>query len=118
MKPVTIGTANVGGDGLAFIAGPCALESLDMGLEVAWALKEATEGRPAIFKASLDKDAEIFLRSARCKATLKRIQANERRPLPTANGSYPVRWFVGAARSIRIVIRLQQFLPRQWVLET
>ncbi len=51
--PVTIGP----GHPLAIIAGPCTLESLELGLEVGRAMKAACDrlGLPYIFKASFDK---------------------------------------------------------------
>jgi len=57
-RPVRIGAVQVGGGGpLALIAGPCVIESREMTLAVAQAVKRAAEefGLPAIFKASFDK---------------------------------------------------------------
>ena len=51
-KPVRIGAVQVGGGGpLALIAGPCVIESREMTLAVAQAVKRAAEefGLPAIF---------------------------------------------------------------------
>lgn len=47
----------VGGERLVVIAGPCTLESLEMGLHVARAMKEVGEraGVDVVFKASVDK---------------------------------------------------------------
>ena len=58
MKPVSIGTVTIGGGGpLAFIAGPCVIESADHALEMAAAIRDiaARAHVPVIFKASYDK---------------------------------------------------------------
>ena len=58
MNPVSIGTVTVGaGNPLAFIAGPCVIESASHAMETAFAIREIA-GRsrvPMIFKASYDK---------------------------------------------------------------
>jgi len=57
-KLVQVGAVQVGGGGpLALIAGPCVIESREMALAVARAVKAVAEefGLPAIFKASFDK---------------------------------------------------------------
>jgi 2-dehydro-3-deoxyphosphooctonate aldolase (KDO 8-P synthase) len=58
VKPVSIGTVTVGGGGpLAFVAGPCVIESAAHVMETAVAVREIA-GRarvPVIFKASYDK---------------------------------------------------------------
>jgi 2-dehydro-3-deoxyphosphooctonate aldolase (KDO 8-P synthase) len=58
VKPVSIGTITIGGGHpLAFIAGPCVIESAAHAMETAAAIREiATRARvPVIFKASYDK---------------------------------------------------------------
>ena len=58
MNPVSIGTVTLGGGNpLAFIAGPCVIESASHAMETAFAIREIA-GRarvPMIFKASYDK---------------------------------------------------------------
>jgi len=57
-KLVQVGAVQVGGGGpLALIAGPCVIESREMTLAMAQAVKQVSEefGLPAIFKASFDK---------------------------------------------------------------
>ncbi|MCA9572621.1 MAG: 3-deoxy-8-phosphooctulonate synthase, partial [Myxococcales bacterium] len=51
------GPVDVGGERLVLLAGPCTLESLDLGLTVARAVRAAAEaaGLPCVFKASVDK---------------------------------------------------------------
>lgn len=58
---------DIGGDRLAIVAGPCMLESAELGLEVALALKEACAARGFgyIFKASFDKANRTSIHSRR-----------------------------------------------------
>ncbi len=56
--PCTVGRASIGpNEPLTIIAGPCVLESLDMGLEIGRAMLEActNAGATYVFKASFDK---------------------------------------------------------------
>jgi 2-dehydro-3-deoxyphosphooctonate aldolase (KDO 8-P synthase) len=58
VKPVSIGTMTIGGGHpLAFIAGPCVIESATHAIETAVAIREIAgrAGVPVIFKASYDK---------------------------------------------------------------
>jgi 2-dehydro-3-deoxyphosphooctonate aldolase (KDO 8-P synthase) len=58
MKPVKVGALSIGGGHpLAFIVGPCVIESAQHALDIASAVRDiaARCGVPAIFKASYDK---------------------------------------------------------------
>ncbi len=57
----------IGGDRLVIVAGPCMLESLELGMEIAVALKAACEARGFgyVFKASFDKANRTSIRSQR-----------------------------------------------------
>ena len=58
MKPVHIGSLSIGGgQPLAFIAGPCVIESAQHALDTASAIREIARrcGVPVVFKASYDK---------------------------------------------------------------
>lgn len=57
MKDFEVGDFRVGGERLTLIAGPCALESLELGLEIGEYVKALCEelGLNYIFKASFDK---------------------------------------------------------------
>jgi 2-dehydro-3-deoxyphosphooctonate aldolase (KDO 8-P synthase) len=58
VKPVSVGTVTIGGGSpLAFIAGPCVIESAGHALDIATAIRDiaARTGVPVIFKASYDK---------------------------------------------------------------
>lgn len=58
---------NIGPDRLTIVAGPCMLESLELGLEIAGVLKEACaeRGFGYIFKASFDKANRTSIHSKR-----------------------------------------------------
>lgn len=57
----------IGGDFPLIIAGPCVVESMELVLETAWALKEITNqlGLPFVFKSSYDKANRTSHRSFR-----------------------------------------------------
>ena len=57
MKEFKVGSFSIGGELLTLIAGPCALESLELGLEIGEHVKALCEdlGLNYIFKASFDK---------------------------------------------------------------
>ena len=57
MKEFKVGSFSIGGERLTLIAGPCALESLELGLEIGEHVKALCEGLGLnyIFKASFDK---------------------------------------------------------------
>lgn len=61
------GGVDIGTDRLTIVAGPCMLESIELGFEVATVLKEAceTRGFGYIFKASFDKANRTSIRSQR-----------------------------------------------------
>ena len=62
-----IGNFVMGDGGLAILAGPCSLESPELGLEVARTMKALCEARglPYVFKASFDKANRTSLKSWR-----------------------------------------------------
>ena len=67
-RPCTVGNVTIAlGKPLAIIAGPCVLESLELGLSIGRAIKAAcdTARLPYIFKASFDKANRSSIRSAR-----------------------------------------------------
>ena len=64
----TVGSVAIGrGKPLAIIAGPCVLESLELGLTIGHAMKKACEaaGLPYVFKASFDKANRSSIHSER-----------------------------------------------------
>ncbi len=65
MKPVDLAPSlSIGADPLAFISGPCVIESEEHCLMLAAALREALGG-PFVFKASFDKANRTSIRSYR-----------------------------------------------------
>lgn len=56
-EPIQVNDTLIGGEELAFLAGPCAIESRDLVLETAEVLAEFQEetGLPFVFKSSFDK---------------------------------------------------------------
>jgi 2-dehydro-3-deoxyphosphooctonate aldolase (KDO 8-P synthase) len=92
VTPASAGQAVIGpGHPLAFIAGPCVIESREHAIETAEALREIAErvGVPLIFKASYDKANRTSLSSYRGPglesglATLAAVKARTRLPLLT-----------------------------------
>jgi len=68
VKPVRVGSLSIGGGHpLAFILGPCVIESASHALETAAAIRESASrcGVPVIFKASYDKANRTSLSSFR-----------------------------------------------------
>lgn len=76
MKKIEIGDFVVGGDRLTLIAGPCALESLELGLEVGRKTQVLCEklGLNYIFKASYDKANRTSISSPRGPGLEKGLQ--------------------------------------------
>lgn len=67
IKPIDVKGVEIGGNKLTILAGPCALESMDMACEVAAEMKElcAKYGLGYIFKASFDKANRTSIKSYR-----------------------------------------------------
>lgn len=68
MKACRVGeNVEIGGERLTIVAGPCMLESIELGMEVATVLKEACDARgfSYIFKSSFDKANRTSIRSHR-----------------------------------------------------
>ena len=68
MTPVRVGAFSIGaGQPLAFIAGPCVIESEELALEVARRLAAMAHrlGLPLLFKASFDKANRSSIKSYR-----------------------------------------------------
>ena len=67
MKEFNVGGFSIGGERLTLIAGPCALESLELGLEIGECVKALCEelGLNYIFKASFDKANRTSILSPR-----------------------------------------------------
>lgn len=70
------GPVSIGGDALVLIAGPCMLESLELGLEVASRVRDLAvrAGLPYVFKASFDKANRTSARSPRGPGPLQGLE--------------------------------------------
>ena len=67
VKPVLVGDAEVGGERLVIVAGPCALESLELAMSIAREMKKLCDefNFGYIFKASFDKANRTSISSYR-----------------------------------------------------
>ncbi len=116
--PVQVGNITLGTGRLAFIAGPCVIESRQLTLDVAHALKEfaASLGVPLIFKASFDKanrTAGASFRGPGLKAGLEILaQVKAETGLPVLSDVHEVAQ-VGPAAQVLDVIQIPAFLCRQ-----
>jgi len=113
------GAVSIGpGQPLAIIAGPCVLESLELGLAIGRAVQEqcARHGLPYIFKASFDKANRTSINSARGPgleqglAWLRTIR--ERLGVPITTDIHEPAQAEPVARSVEL-IQIPAFLCRQ-----
>jgi 2-dehydro-3-deoxyphosphooctonate aldolase (KDO 8-P synthase) len=119
VKPVRVGSLSIGGGHpLAFILGPCVIESAAHALETAAAIREIASrcGVPAIFKASYDKANRTSISSFRGPGLDQglRILADvrERTGLPLLTDIHePAQ--AGAAAEVVDVLQIPAFLSRQ-----
>ncbi len=115
---ITLADFCLGAGRLAFIAGPCVIESKAMTLEVAHALKEYATGLqvPLIFKASFDKANRTATSSFRGPGLLQGLeilaQVKEEVGLPVLSDVHEINQVVPAAQVLD-VIQIPAFLCRQ-----
>lgn len=108
----------IGGERLVVIAGPCTLESLDLGLEVAGHMKAVCNrlGLPYVFKASFDKANRTSGHSPRGPgletglAWLAEIRTRLQVPVLT---DVHETWQVEPAAAVADVLQIPAFLCRQ-----
>ena len=119
MKPVRIGPLSIGGDHpLAFILGPCVIESAAHALEMAVAIREISDrcGVPVIFKASYDKANRTSRRSFRgpgLEAGLRILaEVRARTGLPLLTDVHDSDQ-AAAAAAVVDVLQIPAFLSRQ-----
>ena len=119
VAPVKAGTVTIGtGQPLAFILGPCVIESEAHAIEIGAAIKEITAraGVPCIFKASYDKANRTSLKSFRGPgleaglATLAKVK--ERTALPLLTDIHEASHAAPAA-AVADVLQIPAFLCRQ-----
>lgn len=119
MKPVRIASLSIGGDHpLAFILGPCVIESAAHALEMALAIREIGDrcGVPVIFKASYDKANRTSRRSFRgpgLEAGLRILaEIRARTGLPLLTDVHDTDQ-AAAAAAVVDVLQIPAFLSRQ-----
>ncbi len=116
--PVRVRDLEVGRGPLVFIAGPCVIESRELVLEVAWALKEFADALNVgvIFKSSYDKanrtGGESFRGPGLSKGLAILAQVREEVGLPILSDIHEVGQVEPAARVLD-VIQIPAFLCRQ-----
>jgi 2-dehydro-3-deoxyphosphooctonate aldolase (KDO 8-P synthase) len=115
---VTVADISLGAGRLAFIAGPCVIESKALTLEVAQALKEYAQklAVPLIFKASFDKANRTAASSFRGPGLNQGLeilaQVKEEIGLPVISDVHEIQQVIPAARVLD-VIQIPAFLCRQ-----
>lgn len=115
---VNVADFTLGAGRLAFIAGPCVIESKALALEVAYALKEYADGleAPLIFKASFDKANRTASSSFRGPGLSQGLEilalVKEEVGLPVLSDVHEVHQ-VGPAAQVLDVIQIPAFLCRQ-----
>ena len=119
MHPVQIGAFSIGGgQPLAFIAGPCVIESRQHAVDIASAIRDIARrcGVPAIFKASYDKANRTSRRSFRgpgLDAGLEALaEARARTGLPVLTDIHEPSHAAPAAAVVD-VLQIPAFLSRQ-----
>ena len=118
MTNVQIADISLGGGDLVMIAGPCVIESSELTLEIAWALREFARqlSLPLIFKASFDKANRTSISSFRGPglaaglAILARVKAEV--GLPVLSDVHTVEQ-VQPAAEVLDVLQIPAFLCRQ-----
>jgi len=118
-RRIVIGNVVIGGGaGLALIAGPCVIESLDLCIEVAGRVREIAGylGMGYVFKASFDKANRTSLKSFRGPGLEKGLEilaaVKERFGLPVVSDVHEV-WQVKPAAEVLDIIQIPAFLCRQ-----
>ncbi len=119
-KPVAVAGLSepIGAEKLAVIAGPCALESLELGLQVAEAMAEVASrlGLPYVFKASFDKANRTSLRSQRGPGIEKGLEwlaeIRSRVGVPVLTDIHEA-WQTSRAAEAVDVLQIPAFLCRQ-----
>jgi 2-dehydro-3-deoxyphosphooctonate aldolase (KDO 8-P synthase) len=119
VHPVQIGAFSIGGGApLAFIAGPCVIESRQHAVDIASAIRDIARrcGVPAIFKASYDKANRTSRRSFRgpgLDAGLEALaEARARTGLPVLTDIHEAAHAAPAAAVVD-VLQIPAFLSRQ-----
>ncbi|MDX2118373.1 MAG: 3-deoxy-8-phosphooctulonate synthase [Planctomycetota bacterium] len=118
-RTCTVGSITIAtGQPLAIIAGPCVLESLEMGLQIGTLVRDACRGLglPYIFKASFDKANRSSIRSPRGPGLEKGLawihEIGQRLGVPTTTDIHEPDQAAPVAQAIDL-IQIPAFLCRQ-----
>ena len=118
VKKFNIKNVETGGDKLVILAGPCALESLDLGLEIAAKMKElcAKHGFGYVFKASFDKANRTSIKSYRGPGIklglLQLADIKEKLNVPIVTDIHEA-WQAEPVAEIADLLQIPAFLCRQ-----
>ena len=118
IHPVRIGGTEIGRGRFALIAGPCVLESLELGLAVATETARicAELGIPYIFKASFDKANRTSLRSYRGPGLARGLEElaeiRERAGVPVLTDIHEA-WQAERVAQVADILQIPAFLCRQ-----
>ncbi len=118
IRKINAGNVEIGGDRLAILAGPCALESLELGLETGAEMKRLCEkyGFGYVFKASYDKANRTSISSYRGPGLAKGLEQlaeiKERLDVPVVTDIHEA-WQALLAGEVADIIQIPAFLCRQ-----
>ena len=118
MRGVKVGTFTVGGERLALIAGPCALESLELGLEIGRQVSRLCSkfGMNYVFKASFDKANRTSIFSPRGPGIEKGLEwlarIKEELNVPVLTDIHEP-WQAKPVAEVADVLQIPAFLCRQ-----
>jgi len=113
-----IGNFNIGGGELAIMAGPCSLESLELGLSIAETMKAlcAERGLFYVFKASFDKANRTSISSWRGPGIEKGLEwlvkIKEKMKIPVMTDIHE-HWQADEVGKVADIIQIPAFLCRQ-----
>lgn len=118
IRKINAGNVEIGGDRLAILAGPCALESLELGLETGAEMKRLCEkyGFGYVFKASYDKANRTSISSYRGPGLAKGLEQlaeiKEKLDVPVVTDIHEA-WQALLVGEVADIIQIPAFLCRQ-----
>ena len=118
MREIKVGTFSVGGERLTLIAGPCALESLELGLETGRQVSQLCSkfGMNYVFKASFDKANRTSIFSPRGPGIEKGLEwlarIKEELNVPVLTDIHEP-WQAKPVAEVADVLQIPAFLCRQ-----
>lgn len=118
IRKMNAGNVEIGGNRLAVLAGPCALESLELGLEIGAEMKRLCEkyGFGYIFKASYDKANRTSITSYRGPGLAKGLEQlaeiKEKLGVPVVTDIHEA-WQALLVGEVADIVQIPAFLCRQ-----